>query len=405
MKKKIFEQAEKVYSNFKFEDPKEFLEEPCFPHYITASKSGFFKKVEFDHRWHLEPKTHWSAPFLVGIYWCIFLVNKNEKILNLAVTAMQSLDFIKDDANIDDIGQVFILGTKNAIQYEFSKPKHDQHVIDNYQKTMLTAAETLCTRFDEKIGCIRSIVNQEDIEFGFSTTIESMMNLELLLYIAQKYPWKKRFYDIALSHAIVTATNHVRSDGSTYHYVTYDEKTGDVIKKGSFQGKSRESTWSRGQAWAIYGFLTCYKYTRDEQFLDVTLRLTSYFVKHLNEKSFIPNWDFIVKGDSISVKDTSAAAIFSSALIDLMEILYKLNLKLEEVKKFEKILKTILQKLYNYHLNKDTNANSVYLLNNGIDNFNKHLKNHGLIYGDYYFLEAISKLKESKSNFLLEVEE
>ena len=97
------------------------------------------------------------------------------------------------------------------------------------------------------------------------------MNLELLFFSAD-LTGNANLRQIAISHANTTMKNHIRADGedsldlrwqcsffilclaSTWHAVNYNPKTGSVIRKYTRQGYSDNSTWSRGQSWAIYSF-------------------------------------------------------------------------------------------------------------------------------------------------------
>ncbi|MBE9593035.1 MAG: glycoside hydrolase family 88 protein, partial [Proteobacteria bacterium] len=90
-----------------------------------------------------------------------------------------------------------------------------------------------------------------------------------------------------------------------------------MIKKTTYQGYNSDSCWSRGQAWAIYGFALAYKTSKDEIFLETSEKLSDYFIKNLPE-DYVPYWDF--DDPEKSVKDSSAAAIACSGLLTLSEL-------------------------------------------------------------------------------------
>ena len=144
------------------------------------------------------------------------------------------------------------------------------------------------------------------------------MNLELLFYTALRAR-NETLHHMAFTHANRTLHEHVRPDGSTWHVVVYNQTDGSVIRKETNQGYNDTSTWSRGQAWGIYGFTMAYRYTRYAPFLATAQRLAAYFLTHLQaSKDSVPYWDFLAPYEtSYQPRDTSAAAIASSGLVEL----------------------------------------------------------------------------------------
>ena len=144
------------------------------------------------------------------------------------------------------------------------------------------------------------------------------MNLELLWLAGIT---NRSYTDIAFQHANRTMHEHVRADGSTYHVVNYTAATGAVYNKYTAQGYADWSTWSRGQAWAVYGFTVAFRYTGHQPFLTTAVRAANYFAAHLNESAdSVPWWDFLSPfNTSYQPRDTSAAAIYTSALVELSQ--------------------------------------------------------------------------------------
>jgi unsaturated chondroitin disaccharide hydrolase len=152
---------------------------------------------------------------------------------------------------------------------------------DNYLKSAaLTAADSLLSRFNDKNSAIT--VSGDPKESGL-TAIDTMMNLPLLWW-AYERTHDIRYYNAAYKHSITAMQYFIREDGSTYHVVKFDTKSGSVIQKPALQGYNSESCWSRGQAWAIYGFTLAYRYTKDELFLKTAKNLAGYFIKNLSFK-------------------------------------------------------------------------------------------------------------------------
>jgi uncharacterized protein YyaL (SSP411 family) len=212
-----------------------------------------------------------------------------------------------------------------------------------------------------------------------------MMNLELL-FEAAKISGNKRFYEIALSHAKNTLKNQYREDGSSYHVVNYNSKTGEVISRETSQGYSDESAWARGQAWGLYGFTLAYRETKEIIFLEQAEKIANYFLKNLPEDK-IPVWDFHAPKSQYELKDASASAIAASSLLELS--LYSKKNRSQYYTTAKEILETLSSPAF--FANEKTNGN--FLLKHSVGNkpLNKEI-DAPTIYADYYFLEALLKL-------------
>jgi hypothetical protein len=256
---------------------------------------------------------------------------------------------------------------------------YDQTQNLNYRNVLLTAAQTLASRYDSKIGCIKSW----DWKGNFAVIIDNMMNLELLFWAAQ-YDGYENLYDMAVSHAYKTIQNHVRNDGSTYHVVDYNND-GSVNWKDTQQGYNAESTWSRGQAWGLYGFTMTYRYTHLYPFLATAIKLADYFIGHL-PSDFVPYSDFNAPGIPDVEKDASAAAIACAALFELDTYAPKKN--------YQKMAEDILQSLMCNYLAKNKPFRSI--LYRASQWYND--EERGTIYADYYFLQALKCYQQLKTD-------
>ena len=202
-----------------------------------------------------------------------------------------------------------------------------------------------------------------------------MMNIAIL-WCAYEETDRKKYYDIAYMHSKRTIEEFIRSDYSTIHVIDFDLVSGKIIRKITIQGYSDDSCWSRGQAWAIYGFTLAYKTTKDRMFLEIE-KTCGYFIINLPD-DYIPCWDF--KDPTLSVKDSSAAAIASSALLTLSK--QSGDRKLEDISL--KILNSLLASYFA--------DNSDGILKHGC--FHKPAGidvDESLIWGDYYFVESLAK--------------
>jgi len=153
-------------------------------------------------------------------------------------------------------------------------------------KTAINAfANILAARFNPTVGCTRSWNTADPTDF--QVIIDNMMNLELLFHAAN-LTGNAALRKIATTHADTTMKNHIRADGSTWHVVEYNSTTGAVIKKRTAQGYSDSSTWSRGQAWGIYGFANMFRLTKDPNYLITARRLANYFLLNIPTDGIVP---------------------------------------------------------------------------------------------------------------------
>src|SRR5438270_387134 len=179
---------------------------------------------------------------------------------------------------------------------------------DSYRRVVLGAARSVASRYRRSVRAIRSWNNPPGTpRSDFRVVIDSLMNLDLLFWASQ-HGGGQRLASKARKHALRTARVQVRPNGSTYHLVIYNGRTGAVKRRTTAQGYRSSSTWSRGQAWALYGFGTAYADTRVARMLEAARRTADYFVSHLPADR-VPYWDFNAPGIPHEPRDSSAAAL------------------------------------------------------------------------------------------------
>ena len=252
---------------------------------------------------------------------------------------------------------------------------------EDYKKQIIQGAKTLITRFNKTTGCIRSW------DFGkwqYPVIIDNMMNLELL-FAATKLTGDSVYYDVAVSHANTTMKNHFRPDHSSYHVVNYDTTTGNVISKTTHQGFADESSWARGQAWALYGYTMCYRETKDRKYLVQAEEIASYILRNppILPKDMVPYWDFSLPDFKNEPRDASAAAIIASALYELRK--YSSHLRGYYKYSADQIMKNLISQ---YRAKPGTAKGFILLHSTGNKPSNGEI-DVPIIYADYYFLEAL----------------
>jgi unsaturated chondroitin disaccharide hydrolase len=255
----------------------------------------------------------------------------------------------------------------------------------HYRDVLLTAARSLASRYSSTVHAIRSWKNPPKADpTDFRVVIDNMMNLELLFW-ASRNGGDPNLAGIALDHALRTAEAHVRPDGSTHHMVVFDSTTGAVKRTQTVQGYSDFSTWSRGQAWALYGFATAYREMRDARLLATARRVADYFIAYLPPDK-VPYWDFLAPGDP--PRDSSAAAIGASGLLELSQLETDPARKHRYLATAKAILASLSTSSY---LAEGTSSRSILI--HGTSNEPAGRYDRGLAYGDYYFLEALLRYR------------
>ncbi|HWM60337.1 MAG TPA: glycoside hydrolase family 88 protein [Pseudonocardia sp.] len=324
--------------------------------------------------WATTDSDDWRCGFFPGMLWQMYERTGDPVWRARAQDWQAPLEPAKTDDSTHDVG--FIILTTFGHGFELTGD-------EAFRATVLTAARTLSTRFTPAVGAIRSWDDIDDTT-QYRVIVDNMMNLELLFWAAQ-HGGDPAWADIASRHARTTARDHVRPDGSTFHVVGYDQATGSVTSQGTAQGFADSSTWARGQAWAVYGFAMTYRYTRDPQFLGVARSAADYWVSHLPADK-VPYWDFAVPPDGGEPRDTSAAAIAAAGLLELSE--YETDGARKQVY-LDTAREMIVALSAPGYLAEGTNNEAILL--HGTQNKPGGNFDTGLVVGDYYLIEALTR--------------
>ena len=321
----------------------------------------------------------WVAGFYPGTLLYLYEATKNKSFYNEALAKIVLMDNQQFNTGTHDLG--FMMYCSYGTLYSINPE-------EKYKKILLNSAKSLSTRFNPKVGCIRSWGKSDDTT-QFRVIIDNMMNLELLMW-ATKTTGDSSFYNIAVTHANTTMKNHFRPNYSSYHVVVYNPQTGGIIKKQTAQGASDESAWARGQSWGLYGYTMMYRYTKDKKYLDHAQHIAEFILNnpHLPADK-IPYWDYDAPGIPNTERDASAAAIMASALIELSG--YSDNAL---SKKYLTTASTILLTLSSPEYKAPVGKNGGFLLMHSVANMNKNIEvNAPLSYADYYYVEAMLRYK------------
>ncbi len=326
----------------------------------------------------------WTSGFFPGVLWFLYEYTGNKQWKTDAEKYTANIEREKTNRGTHDMG--FKVYCSFGTGYRLTKDAH-------YKQVIIESAKTLSTRFNLIAGAIKSWDNRT--KWKYPVIIDNLMNLELL-FAATKFTGDSSFYKIAIAHASTTMKNHYRPDGSSYHVVDYDTVSGKVIQKTTHQGYADESAWSRGQAWGLYGYTMCYRFTKDKKYLEHAEKIAAFMLNNPNmPKDLVPYWDYNAPNIPNEERDASAAAILASGL-------YELSLYSKQGKSYKITADKILASLTKSYRSPIGESKGFILLHSTGSRPSNSDVNAPLSYADYYYLEALlrsKKLKEKKSLF------
>jgi hypothetical protein len=330
----------------------------------------------------------WTSGFFPGGLWYLYHFTADDFFLRNALRWTGHIKTqTKNTGTGHDLGFIFNCSFGNAYRI-YGHP--------NYPAVMLEAGKTLSNRYSNVVGCTKSwnsgswpSYSANTGSWKFPVIIDNMMNMELLLKMTQ-FSKDSLYHLQALRHASVTANSHIRPDSSTFHVVDFDPLTGNILARGTRQGFSDASCWSRGQAWGIYGFSMLFKFSKDTTHLNTSKRLLGFYLKN-KPTDHIPFWDYQAPGLPNTYRDASAASITCAALIDL----YVSTSDTSYLVYAEQIIDELTKP---YYLN--TNSTNAHLfLRHSTGGTNGYEADVAQTYSDYYFIEALIKYLQINPNF------
>lgn len=341
------------------------------------------------------PMNDWTEGFFPGCLWYVYENNKQDVWKEAAIRWTEPLEPLKKLKWHHDIGFLMYCSYGNAYRLTGK---------EEYKDILIEAANSLCTRFSEKTGTIKSWNYRKSWngvdEWHYPVIIDNMMNLELL-YFASKVTGDSKYAEIANKHAETTAKNQFREDYSNYHVVNYDGETGEVLHRQTCQGFSDNSMWARGQAWAIYGYTMAYRETKKPEFLDMAVKTADRWLSDKNlpedgipywdfnagQEGYTPDWKYDAEKFKVVPRDASAAAVTASAFIELSGYVENGEKYFNEA---EHILKSLSSPAY--LAEPGTNCNFILMHSVGSIPHDNEI-DVPLVYADYYYLEALLRYK------------
>ena len=340
--------------------------------YLVETHPDTFPIYTTGGRWKHggEAWTNWCEGFLGGQLWLMHQHTGDAYWREKAEHYSRLIEHRKTDRGVHDLGFLF---------WSTWKRWYDLTGDPAVNKVVVEAGRTLALRFQEQGRYLRSFVAED------SLFIDIMMNVGIIFYAAQQSQ-DEDLQRIATEHCLTTRRTLVRGDGSTAHEGIFDTQTGAFLRQSTHQGWRGDSSWARGQAWALYGFGTAYAFTQDARFLSTAEACADYYIERTPEHGVPPNdWD---EPDPAPPVESSAAAIAASGLWNLSA----LTGDPARARLYRDYALRILDTLTEPEFLAVETPGWEGILKHGIYHQRKGLGvDESVMWGDYFFLEAINK--------------
>ena len=339
---------------------------------LITNHPDFFPLYTENGKWRhgREAWTNWCEGFLGGMMWIFARRGGDSFWRERAEHYSRLIEERQHDTTVHDLGFVF---------WSTWKRWFDLTGDEEIEARVIQAGQTMGLRFNEQGRYLRSFVAPE------SCFIDIMMNVGIVFYAANR-TGDADLLRKAIEHCLTTRRYLVRGDGSTAHEGLFDLETGEFLRQSTHQGWRDDSSWARGQTWALYGFGTAYRFSGDARFLDTAERCADFYIARTPAQGVPPN-DWEEPSPRVPV-ESSAAAIAASGLIQLAT----LTQDAERASAYESYARTIL----------DTLLTSRFLAirDPGWEGILKHGSYHerlglgvdeSVMWGEYFFVEAHDK--------------
>lgn len=319
----------------------------------------------------------WTNGFWGGIMWELFHLTGDTVYRDEALEVEHKLD--------NNLMSAEHLDHDNGFKWSLTAVAHYQNdKSEAAHNRALLAANNMAGRFNLAGNYFRAWNDEDGRNRANLAIIDCLMNLPLL-YWASDTEQDPRFAKMAYAHALTTQEKMIRPDGSVKHIAVFDPQSGDYLHSQGGQGYEHGSSWTRGQAWGIYGFTLSYEHTKDDSFLATAKRIANYFIANIPDNKHIPV-DFRQPAEP-QLKDASAAAIAASGLIELAQHVEAADQQIY-LNAAVQLLRTLTDEGVDWDNQHDafvTNCSAEY-----------HEEHHGypIVYADYFYIEALMKLAD-----------
>jgi unsaturated chondroitin disaccharide hydrolase len=346
---------------------------------LVTSRPGAFPIYTVGGRWHVEDEawTNWTEGFLGGLLWIFARRTRDPWWREQAEQYSLLIEPRVDDRTVHDLGFLFISTWKRWFDMTGDPSRMD---------LVVRAGRTMALRFNERGRFLRSFVSAD------SCFIDIMMNVGII-FEAARVTGDPDLRRIATEHCLTSRRHLVRGDGSTAHEALFDLETGEFLRNATHQGWRGDSSWARGQAWALYGFGTAYGLSGDGRFLDTAERCADFFLDRTGTAVVPPNdWD---EPDPPRPYESSAAAIAASGLWQLAD----LTADARRAQRYREASLAFITTLCSPEFLAVDQPVWEGILRHGVYHQRRNLGvDESVMWGDYFFVEALDRALDSASD-------
>jgi unsaturated chondroitin disaccharide hydrolase len=343
---------------------------------VQVGNTNLFPKSTYTNgTWKTSGANDWTCGFFAGCLWYLYEQTGDPHFKTWAQNWTGSLRTVLFSPGIPDFG--FMLYNSFGAGYRLTTNA------DYYSVVMQAANSVVANGYNPATGAVGRMWDANT----FWTAIDWTMDLELL-FRAAALSGNRSLYTNALTTAQRLMADNLRPDSSSYQCVWYNQATGAILRKGTYDGVSDESTWSRGQAWGAYGFTMVGRETGNPGFLYTAQRMADWFLTNVPPDQ-VPYWDFQAPGIPNAPKDSSTSAIMLSGLLELSQLATNAQDRARYWGAARRIFDSLRSTNY---LAQGSRSSGLLLHGTGNPPQDWYPEvDCSLILGDYYFIEALRR--------------
>jgi unsaturated chondroitin disaccharide hydrolase len=330
-----------------------------------------FPHITEQGRWVQTRDGIWTGGFWAGLLWLTYQQEKDAGSREKAAYFTDRLLARVGDRHNHDLGFMFVPSAVKGWQLTGEKRYHDAAV---------SAAETLASQYNPDLGFIPGWGFFGAQDWAGRMLVDTLMNMPLLVWAVGQGADRK-LMDVVRRHTATALKYLLRENGSVYHVFDFNPTTGAPLQGGTYQGYGPQSTWARGQSWAITALAILAAMTGDKTYLAASEKIAAHFTALLPADS-VPPWDFDAPGPK-QPKDASAGSAAAYGF-----------LKLYAVTGENRYLATASRLLRSLASTCSNNGESGGLLLHATADLPHGLGvDESTMYGDYYYLKALIALR------------
>lgn len=345
--------------------------------YTTDENGNYDDRSDRNRSWRIDDGLNWwTNGFWGGILWLLYQDTGEDRYARIARISEERMDRSFSDfyGLHHDVGFMYV---PTAVA--------DYRLTGNEvsRKRAMHAANLLAGRFNPAGRFIRAWNDLENEDTRGWAIIDCMFNLSLL-YWASEESGDPRFRHIAMMHADTVMQYFVRPDGSVNHIVEFDPETGEMVRSLGGQGYGEGSSWTRGQGWALYGFMISYIHTGKQEYLDTAKKVAHYCMACIPESGLIPV-DFR-QPEQPAYEDSCGACVIAGGLLELAG-----RLPAPEQAVYRNAALRILRAIDGQRADWSDSCDAIVQNCSAAYHADRH--HFTMTYADYFFIEAVYKLK------------